>query len=720
MRDWNSIRENKKKKLVDWLALDAYLDSSMYDTLEELRNRWGAYSDFLARFHLGGYKRVLSEILSESFTMVTFGMMVIVAMALPAFEETNKNWRAIEYSVTFLDRYGNFIGTKGIKHDDAVPFDEIPKHMIQATLATEDRRFYEHFGIDIQGTIRALIQNMKSKSVQGGSSITQQLAKNLFLTKEQTLLRKINELFLAFWLEGHFSKDEILEMYLERAYLGGGAHGVEAASQYYFGKSVRDISLAEAAILAGMYKAPSQYAPHVNLPLSRARANEVLSNLVEAGYMTEGQVHGARLNPASVVQQPDEYIPHYFLDWAFNETKKLARGKDDYVLTVRTTVDTELQKFAQKTVREMLEKEGRTVNVRQGALVSMEHDGAVRAIVGGKDYNRSKFNRATQGRRQPGSSFKPYVYLAALQSGRWKPNTIVSDRPISCGGKVFKNYTGRYSGGMRLADALKKSINTVALDLSYKLGRENVVKYVKQFNLTIRKSCSLALGDWSMSPLEHTAGYAAFANGGKVVKPYGVLEIRNSKDEVIYTHEKDGPKPVQVFKKKNIEDLNYMLGLVMTEGTGGRGRLDFTASAGKTGTTSNYKDGWFIGYTGAYVTGVWYGNDSYLSMNRSGTGGNLPARTWKEYMVKAHESIRPNIPKIPGIPLHETQQEELQQLALLQGSKPKEAKVVKTVEILPKRTRTTLTSIAKLLEGAQPLGKQANNDNKNSEKKAAN
>ena len=703
MRDWLSIR-NTRRKLVDWLALDAWIDSGMYDTFEDLRNRWDDYSDFLGRFNLTGYKKVIAEILSEGLTLGTAGLILVLCLALPALEETNKNWRDPgQYSVSFLDRYGNEIGRKGILHDDAVPLEEIPKHMIQAVLATEDRRFYDHFGIDVLGTMRAMVENVKAKSVrQGGSSITQQLAKNLFLSPERSLLRKINELFLAFWLEGHFTKNEILKLYLDRAYLGAGAVGVEAASRFYFDKSIRDVTLAEAAILGGMFKAPTTYAPHINLPNSRARANEVLSNMVEAGYMTEGQVHGARLNPASVVEKPTFYIPHYYLDWAFEEVQRIVRGKGVYVLSARTTVDTELQQFAQNAVTTMLEQEGRNVNVRQAALVSMEPNGAVRAIVGGRDYETSQFNRATQGRRQPGSSFKPYVYLAALQNLGYGPNTSVYDRPITCGRKTFKNYTESFAGRMSMSHALKKSINTVALDLSYKVGRKTVVKEVQKYGMNVVPSCSMALGDTAITPLQHTAGYAAFANGGKVVKPYAILEIRNSKNEVIYTHEKDGPKPVQTFRQRDVENLNYMLSLVMTEGTGRRGYLDFTMSAGKTGTTSNYKDGWFVGYTGSYVTGVWFGNDNSAYMTRRGTGGNLPARTWKEFMVKAHEGIRPNIPKIPGLQLHEKQRDELQQIAIAQGQSKAKIKL-KATEVLPQKTRKVLSRISELFKRAPEI-----------------
>ena len=600
----------------------------------------------------------------------------MLALALPAFEETKYGEKAQDISVTFQDRYGNEIGKRGILHSDAVPLDEIPQHMIQATLATEDRRFYEHFGIDVFGTLRAMVENVRANEVvQGGSSITQQLAKNLYLSPERSLARKIKEAFIAFWLEAQHSKEHILKQYLDRSYMGGGAHGVEAAAQFYFDKSIRNVTLAEAAMLAGLFKAPTKYAPHVNLPASRARANEVLSNMVEAGYLTEGQIHGARLNPAQIVDRSTFYSPDWFLDWAFEEVKRLVRDKGEYVLIARTTVDVSLQKAAEDAVVNTLRQHGRVKRAKQAAMVAMETDGAVRAVVGGRDYGESQFNRATSARRQPGSSFKPYVYLTALENG-FRPNSTVVDGPVSCGRWSPRNYSGGYRGRMPMSHALMRSINTVAVKLSLRVGRNKVLANTQKLGLKVRRSCSMALGDTGITVLSHVGGYASFANGGKRAKPFGIVEITNSRGDLIYSHERDEPEPKQIFDRKHIEQLNSMLGLVTTSGTGVRAQLDFTTTAGKTGTSSNFRDGWFMGYTGQYVAGVWFGNDDFTSTNRV-TGGSLPAMTWKEFMTFAHATR--NIPQIPGLPIHPNQIAEMERIAALKRQDPTLGTVASTV-----------------------------------------
>ncbi|MEM7619799.1 MAG: PBP1A family penicillin-binding protein [Pseudomonadota bacterium] len=708
MRDWNSLK-NSKKRLINWLALDSWLDSSLSSISEDFKRVWANLSDFFGYFHVTGIKRVITEFASEGFTLGTLGLAFVLILAMPAFEETKNNWRDPgKLSVTFLDRFGNEIGKRGILHDDAVPLDEIPEHMIKATLATEDRRFYEHFGIDFYGTFRAIFENFRANTVvQGGSSITQQLAKNLFLSPEQTLERKVKEAFLALWLEFHFSKDGILKLYLDRAYMGAGAIGVEAAARVYFDKSIRDVTLAEAAMLAGLYKAPSKFAPHINLPNSRARANEVLANMVEAGFLTEGQIHGARLNPATIVDKPNFYSPDYYLDWAFEEVQRIAIDKEDYVLSARTTIDINLQKFAQSTITTMLKQNARSKRVDQAALVAMETDGAVRAVVGGKDYGDSQFNRATKALRQPGSSFKPYVYLTALQHG-YNTSSRVVDGYVSCNGWSPKNYSGGFRGGMDLSRALAKSINTIAVKLSLSVGRDKVLENVRKLGLTTpRRSCSMALGDTGVTLLQHTAGYTAFANGGKAVIPYGILELRNSSDEVIYTHDKEGPKPKQVFDREHIEQLNFMLGQVVTAGTGGRARLGFTTAAGKTGTSSSYKDGWFMGFTGQYVTGTWFGNDNFLPTNKV-TGGNLPAMAWNQFMTFAHST--PNIPQIPGLPLHPKQIENMNSLANENPNTKAPKKTSKaSSRLLSQRTYKVLVTISRLLKDAKPLDRSSQN-----------
>ena len=702
MREW-FFKGPRKRKPFNWLALDSWIDSGLYGLFESGKDAFGVYSSIFARFQVKGWKKFLNEGMSEGMTTGTGGLLVMLAFAIPAFQETNAAWQtAGKFSVTFLDRYGNEIGKRGILHSDAVPLEEIPDFMIKATLATEDRRFYEHYGIDVMGTVRAMVENVRAKDVvQGGSSITQQLAKNLFLSPEKSLERKIKEAFLAIWLESRLTKREILKLYMDRAYMGGGAFGVEAASQFYYGKSVREVTLSEAALLAGLFKAPTRYAPHINLPAARARANEVLTNMVQAGYLSEGQVYGARLNPAQIEDRSDYYSPDWFLDWAFEEVQRIMADRDEYVLTARTTVDVSLQKAAEASVETTLRQSGKAMRAEQAALVSMETDGAVRALVGGRDYGESQFNRATHAMRQPGSSFKPYVYLTALENG-FKPNSRVVDGPVSCGRWSPKNYAGGYRGAMTVSDALARSINTIAVKLSLAVDRQKLLDNVHKIGLvTVAKTCSMALGDTGISPLEHTMGYAVFASGGKAIKPYAIEEMHNSRGELVYDRARDEQPPKQIFERKYVEQLNQMLGLVITSGTGRRAQLEFTTAVGKTGTSSAYRDAWFMGFTGQYVTGVWFGNDDYTPMGRV-TGGSLPAQTWKEYMVFAHST--PNIPQIPGVPLHPNQVAELERMAARKEETPEAtvpaAGLAAIAREMPSETRRVLEAMGGLFKGA--------------------
>ncbi|MEO1205936.1 MAG: PBP1A family penicillin-binding protein [Pseudomonadota bacterium] len=701
MSDWFN-KQGGRDRIIDWMGLDSKIDSTLSEIWQRIANAWNASASFFARFRLTGWKRLANETACECLTLGAGGLIVLYALALPAFVEFSEDkFLTGRYSVKFLDQSGNEIGKRGILHNDAVPLEEIPEAMIKTTLATEDRRFFEHIGVDFLGTTRALIENMRANSVvQGGSTITQQLAKNLFLSSERSITRKIKEVFLAFLLESRLTKSEILKLYLDRAYLGGGAFGVEAASQFYFGKSVRDITLAEAALIAGLYKAPTSFAPHVNLPRSRARTNEVLSNLVEAGYYTAGQVHEARIRPAITKPADNLTSPDWFLDWAFDEVRRIAKGKNEYVLTARTTIDLGLQTMAEEALVSTIKTKGRYQRVRSGALVSMETDGAVRAIVGGTDYGESQFNRATSARRQPGSSFKPYIYALALARG-YKPRTTVRDRSPSCGRWRPKNYNGSYGSGRRinLTYALAKSLNTTAVALSQEMGRKDVMEFANALGVNgIRPSCSMALGDGAVTVLEHTGGFATFANGGKLAKPYGILELVNNRGELIYSHETDAPKPPQIVPRRVAEGLNQMMHQVIEGGTGGRAKLNFTHAVGKTGTSSSYRDAWFMGYTGKYVTGVWLGNDDFRPTARV-TGGSLPAQTWQAYMSVAHRDM--NIPTIPGLRTHPTQAAEQDRLAALRLSDPafaqRSAAQKKTVSLMPKRTRNALEKLASKL-----------------------
>jgi penicillin-binding protein 1A len=719
VHDWQNRRPPDDERQDKWrrrrLQLDSWLDSNLASSAIATRDRYNAASSWFARFRLTGWKKGMTEVLSEGLTLATGGLLVLYAMAIPAFLEFDEaKINAVKYSVRFLDRYGNEIGKRGILHNDALPLEQLPDHLIKATLATEDRRFFDHFGVDFIGTARALITNVNAgETVQGGSTLTQQLAKNLFLTNERSLQRKIKEVFLSFLLESRLTKKEILKLYLDRAYMGGGAFGVEAASQFYFAKSVRDVTLAEAAMLAGLYKAPTKYAPHVNISSARARANDVLSNLVEAGYMTAGQVHQSRLNPATAVDNRNPDSPDWFLDWAFEEAVKIADGRGHSVLTVRTTVDMTLQKSAEESLLSTLRVAGRQNAVRSGALVSMDPDGAVRAIVGGPDYGESQFNRATMARRQPGSSFKLYVYAAALEDGLSKDTKMPDRTSQTCGplGWSPKNYDGGSGSGAStsLADAFKRSLNTIAVELSlYRLGtnsRDKVVAITEKLGVEgIKKTCSMALGDGGVTPMGNTAAFAVFANNGKAVKPYAIIDMFNSKGEVIYSRQQDEAAPKQVVSRKTVEQMNQMMQLVVTEGTGKKAALDFTHTAGKTGTSSSYRDAWFVGFSGSLVTGVWLGNDDNRATNKI-TGGSLPAETWQRFMAVAHPSL--SIPTIAGLTPHPRQVQEAERLVQLRRTDPALAAAQlqaaqRSNKIMPDKTRDTLKRLAETLRQAIP------------------
>jgi penicillin-binding protein 1A len=645
-----------------FLDLDARIDSGLFDAARWSRELYERFVTFMDRFHVAGWKRwALVEPASEAATMGTVGLVLALALALPAFYETSdEDWlKKSELAVQFLDRYGNEVGARGIKHNDSIPVEEFPDHLVKATLATEDRRFYEHFGIDVPGTLRALVVNAQAGGVvQGGSSLTQQLAKNLFLSNERTLERKVKEAFLALWLETRLTKNQILKLYLDRAYLGGGAFGVDAAAQYYFNKSARDVTLAESAMLAGLFKAPTRYAPHINLPAARARANTVLDNLIEAGMMTEGQVFGARRNPASAVDRRDERQPNYYLDYAFDEMKKLVdklpKSVQERVFIVRTGLDVNLQRQSEQAVEETLRDYGRQYGARQAATAVFENDGTLRALVGGRDYSESQFNRATDALRQPGSSFKPYVYAAAFIHGL-KPSTVVVDGPICIGNWCPGNYSGGYSGSQTLTTALVRSVNTIPVRLSITIGngsprtgRNKIVALAKSMGLRtpLADTPSLPIGAGEVTVFDHAAAFATFPNGGMAVTPHAILEVRSATGELIWRFDRDGPKPRRVMPAQVAADINMILTQAVEAGTGRRAILDGVKAAGKTGTTNAYRDAWFAGYTGNMVAAVWFGNDDYAPTNRM-TGGSLPAMTWKKIMAYAHQGIE--LKTMPGV-----------------------------------------------------------------------
>ena len=702
MHDWFSNRH--RDRLVNWLGLDSKIDSTLAETWAAMRDYWNAGTSYFARFRLTGWKRLANEFLSEGMTLGMGGLVVMFGLAIPALREFDEaKFQSGQYAVKFLDQNGNEIGRRGILLNDSVPLDEIPDSLIKATLATEDRRFFEHWGIDVIGTARALFTNLQANEVvQGGSSITQQVAKNLFLSSERSMQRKIKEAFLALLLESRLSKREILKLYFDRAYMGGGAFGVEAASQYYFGKSVRQINLAELALLAGLFKAPTKFAPHVNLPASRARTNDVLNNLVESGFYTSGQVHNARVNPAKIIETRNPNSPDWFLDWAFEEVQRIAAGRGQHVLTARTTIDLNMQKATDEALTTAL-KEYRGNHITSGAIVLLETDGALKALTGGPDYGESQFNRATHAKRQPGSSFKVYVYTTALENG-YKPTTMVRDAARPCAGRYVSNYGGGGGGGgsLPLWEALARSLNTVAVELSFAVGRDKVIEMTRRLGISgIRPTCTMAIGDYGISPLEHAGGIATLANGGKLAKPYAILDLVSSKGDLVYSRDRDEPEAPQVIKRSVVEQMNWMLNKVVTDGTGTAAQLPFTNVAGKTGTSTGPKDVWFVGFTGKYTGVVWLGNDDNRPMASGTTGGHFAAPVWHSFMSVVHTDM--NIPTIPGLQPHPVQVAEQQRIAAMRAEGTASAAgdpQNRSSSLMPDQTREVLKRLADELRKA--------------------
>jgi penicillin-binding protein 1A len=635
-------------------AFDSLVSSSVFETWDACK-RWGsAYSSFVYRFKITGPRRFLVDIIDD---FATFGLVFafcLLAFALPPFSGTGDVWnRGREFAITFTDANGEIIGQRGIRQDDAIPLEDIPPSLIKAVLATEDARFFEHFGVDVIGTLRAIVQNARANTVvQGGSSLTQQVAKNLFLSPERTIRRKVHEAFLALWIEARLPKQEILKLYLDRSYLGGGNYGVEAAAQFYFGKSIRDVTLSESAMLAGLFKAPSKYAPHQNMETAKARANVVLYRMLDAGFITQGELLQARRQAPPVIAQRSLDSPDWFLDWAYEQTIALLEEQrllSDFVIEVKTTVDVKLQAAAQKILNDVIDTEGPSYRFTQAASVTMTPEGAVKAIVGGRNYENSQFNRATNAERQTGSAFKPFVYLAALLEG-YTPDRMVVDAPISVGGWSPGNYSGRYGGRITLTTALAKSYNSVPVRLMVDIGRPAIIKTAHDVGIQgeLETWPPMVLGTSALTLMDVTTGYATFAAGGKLAEPYTILEIRRPNGDIIYDRAKFAKPPKQVVPEEKIAELNSMLKEVVKSGTARKADLGFAPQGGKTGTNQAYRDAWYLGFTAHNVTGVWVGNDDFTPMAKV-TGGLIPAPAWKRIMEVAEAGEQPA--SLAGIPL---------------------------------------------------------------------
>ena len=588
------------------------------------------------------WRDLWGSVACATFSVALLGGAFALALAFvvmaPRVPEGADLWNVNrQAAIIVLDRNGEEIAARGARYGEHVDPADLPDTLIKAILSTEDRRFYEHPGVDLRGMMRAVMANTISGGiVEGGSTITQQLAKNLFLSPEQTYERKAREALLALWIEGHYTKDEILSLYLNRIYLGAGAYGVESAAQTYFGKSARDVSLAEAAMLAGLPKAPSTYAPTQNPQGAQRRASEVLENLLEIGAVDPFDVREARLNPPVIINQNVDSDLGYFFDYAAKEAKRLAPNAAGDLI-VRTTIDQKLQRDAEAAVKTALTVDARLRGADQAALVAYDTEGALRAMVGGRSYKESQFNRAVQAKRQPGSAFKPFVYVAAMEAGL-TPESRFVDQPIDIAGWKPTNYTPGYAGPVRLTEAMAKSINTVAVQVTERIGRGKVAEAAKRLGIKsdVPAHRSIALGAVDLTLEELTGAYIPFARGGLSPQPYAIESIETRDGEILYMH--DAPKPARVMTADVAKKMNHLLYQVMLSGTGKGAQLGRRQAAGKTGTTNDWRDAWFLGYTPQLIAGVWVGNDAYTPMQKV-TGGSIPAAIWKEFMTSAHQGL---------------------------------------------------------------------------------
>jgi len=570
------------------------------------------------------------------------GLVAWVGAHLPPIQALEIPKRAP--SILIVDMQGRTLARRGDLAGEPLPLKEMPGYVPKAFVAIEDRRFYDHYGVDPFGIGRALVANVLHRAVaQGGSTISQQLAKNLFLTQERTITRKLQELLLALWLERKFSKTQILEMYINRVYFGSGAYGIEQASQRYFGKSARHITLAEAALLAGLVKSPSRLAPTRNFDGAEKRAQVVLNAMAEMKFVTHTTARIAMARPPRILAQASTGSVNYVADWVMDALND-ALGHVDEDIVVQTTIDAGLQASAEKTLTEELAQKGDKSGVAQGALVAMTPDGAVRALVGGRNYADSQFNRAVAAKRQPGSAFKPFVYLTALEHGL-TPDTVREDKPISVKGWQPENYNHEYFGAVTLSKALALSLNTVSVRLTLEVTPMAVVRTAYRLGITskLEPNASIALGTSEVSILELVSAYAPFANGGYALIPRVIERITATNGKLLYA--RNIQQFGRIIEARNVAMMNSMMAETLTIGTAQRAALPGWPAAGKTGTSQDFRDAWFIGYTAHLVTGVWLGNDDGTP-TRHVTGGSLPVEVWSRFMRGAHQGVP--VASLPG------------------------------------------------------------------------
>ena len=568
--------------------------------------------------------RILKIFAALVITLLTY--IAYCLLTLPNMSEAINRTR--QPSTTIIADNGNEVQTFGTVYSEVIRSEELPQYVVDAIVYTEDRRFYRHFGFDVISFTRAMIANIfAGRYAQGGSTITQQVAKNLFLTSEKSVRRKVQELLLAFWLEYKFSKEQILTLYLNRVYLGSGAYGIEAASQKYFQKTSRDLNIMEAAVIAGMLKAPSRYNPIASKERAMERAQVVLMIMEENGLISEADCARILKMPLGREKSSKVIGAAYFADWVYNEVNAYI-GERDEDIYVSTTLDQDLQEKASAVLRETIAANAHR-NVSQGAVVIMDFDGAVKAMAGGADYNKSQFNRAVSALRQPGSAFKPFVYLTALQSG-WKPDDLIVDGPISIKGWRPENDDHKYYGEVTLKYALVKSLNLATINLAQQLSGSEIIRNARKMgiNTPIQNTPSLPLGTFEVTVLDMATAYTAIANGGFAVWPHAIEEIYSRDGFQLYQREKT--EKTRILDAQATEELTRMLEKVITSGTGHRADIGRFA-AGKTGTSQDNRDAWFVGFTDNLVAAVWLGNDDNSPM-KGVYGSGLPAQIWKKIM----------------------------------------------------------------------------------------
>ena len=551
-------------------------------------------------------------------------------------------------NIAILAADGTLIANRGDTGGAAVRIKELPRYLPQAFVAIEDRRFYSHYGVDPIGIARAVFSDfVLHRSMQGGSTLTQQLAKNIFLTQERTVHRKIQEAILAVWLEHKFTKDQILELYLNRVYFGSGAFGVEAAAHKYFNTDARNVTVPQAAMLAGLMKAPTKLAPNRNPEAAIDRAAQVVTAMRDEHYITEGQAKLSLADPAHVVHAPGSGSLNYAADYVVDTLDDVV-GAPDEDIVVQSTIDRSLQGEGERALGEELARKGGKFGVSQGALVAMDPDGGIRVLIGGRDYAASQFDRAVAAKRQPGSAFKPFVYLTGVEKGL-TPETVRDDAPINVRGWKPENYSHEYLGPVTLTKALSMSLNTVAVRVCLEAGPRAVVATAHRLGIgsELQPNASIALGTSEVSPLEMVTAYVPFSNGGIGVQPHIISRVKTAAGKLLY--QRRGGNNGRVVAARDVAMMNTMMTETLLTGTARKGELPGWQAAGKTGTSQDYRDAWFIGYTSRLTTGIWLGNDDN-SPTKKASGGSLPVEIWSRFMKVAMAGQPPT--PLPGGTAH--------------------------------------------------------------------